>query len=71
MCSKKSRIRKRSFYIGDGEKEGNDFKMSQLENQIEQLERELIHELDEWWDSFSFCMNFNKSVVDVDFGRNL
>lgn len=45
VCSRKSRVRKRSFFIGDGEKDANGFKMSQLENQIEQLERELIQEL--------------------------
>ena len=35
FASKKSRVKKRSFYIGDGERDPNEFKMSELENEIE------------------------------------
>ena len=45
LASRKSRVKKRSYYIGDGDKEGTEYKMSELENEIEELERKLVREL--------------------------
>lgn len=45
FASRKSRVKKRSYYIGDGDKDATEFKMSELENEIEELERKLVKEL--------------------------